>query len=998
MSINEKTSHLVALLGLSVALSLAGCGGGGGGGTDSPTVAADALPEPAASSPEADSGPPSPDPVVADKQTADVASAQADSEAVDTALSAAETQNPDVLPVAPAQVPSVQALAVPTASVTATTPPSVTSFDIFVATNGNDAWSGRVATANAGLTDGPVRTIAAAQTIARQRLAAMAAGATRQPINVRIAAGEYRLTAPLSFGPHDSGVPEAPVTYSAAQAGTVTISGAAVLGSVVAGAAGSTLAIPGPAADPLAMRGGTQLFVNGRRATLARTPNSGNFWFVQKPLNVAGEPVGQEGREAFVAPAEALTVVNGLSAADRSRAMVKVMQAWTSGRHRLSSLASPSGGVRVTPRAPWAFLNFGVDQRFYIENIPTALDAPGEWIWDGTNVRYLATAADAGQTVKFEMPMLERLVVIQGVEKTTTWVQDLQFQGLTFANTRQLTPDVGFIDRQAAIDIGAAVEVDAARRIKFENCTFTRTGGYAVWFRNAVRDSRVDSSSMLDLGAGGVKIGLTTQSPDYLAGTRRNVLHANQIKDTGKLFPGAVGVWIGQSFDNTVSNNLISNTTYTAISVGWAWQYGIATSGRNSIINNLLLNVGQGELSDVGGVYTLGDSPGTIISGNVIQQVRPYPGYGPGGWGLYNDQATTGVLMEKNIVVGTSNGGYLMHYGRDNTLRSNILAFGDRSELAIAISDPNKTKLVTSDNLLIPNVTMPFQWFATTPDVQYANNRVSTSKLTAALDLTKCNGGCTAVTTGLSVGADPRNITLSSADAATNAWVAEVTSKVGPPRAVTAALPPVPTVAPPAVVAPPVSFELDIAGTAIGAQPPKMIYRAGTNPAAISVVGGAATPSGKCLQFADMANNRYTFEPYSWSILNHTVGTTTVEFSILIDANTKFIHDWRDDATTFLTGPSLNISASRGVEVGGKTIAPATVGQWMTLKITAGVGAAAGTWHLQITNAAGVTTSFPNLALRNNNWKRLNWLGFISNSVVASNLCLGVVKISNPGT
>ena len=979
--------RIAGSLYLGLSLALAGCGGGGSSSTDVDKVAA-AQDVPTATAASADSvGPPAAFIAPETKQITQV-----------NGIIGADM--PLAVPVVPADLTTQVSTAALVADQGLTTSSAVTSTRpsmLYVSTDGNDQWTGLLASPNATRTDGPKLTISAAQVAVRAQILAMSTANARRPITVQIAAGTYRLAAPLAFGPGDSGGPGAPVLYTAAQPGAVKISGAVAVGTATPTSAGALVALPAPVVDAGAVRGGTQLLVNGRRATLARTPNADNFWFVQKSLPLIGEPVGQTGKEAFVPPVEAMSLVNNLNSTDRERAIVTVMQAWSAGHHRLSSLAAPAGGMRLTPRTAWPFLYFGFDQRFYIENLPSALDAPGEWIWNGNTISYLATAADVGQTVKLEIPMIEKLVVILGNEAAGTWVQDLQFNGLTFSDTRYLTPDAGFIDRQAANDIGAAVEVDAARRIVFENCNFTRTGGYAVWLRNSVRESRIGTSQMSDLGAGGIKVGLAAQSPTYLNGTGANTLFGNRITETGKLVPGAVGIWIGQSFDNVVSNNLIANTTYTAISVGWSWQYGTPTSGRNAITKNLLFNIGQGALSDLGAIYTLGESPGTVISGNVIQEVRSYPGYGAGSWGLYNDESSTDILVERNIVVGTSTGGYLLHRGRNNTLRSNILASGDRSEVQVALSDPLNTKLTVSNNLLIPKVTAPLQWFAAAPDVLYSNNQVSTALLkSVAPDLVKCNGGCVTTATTLAVNTDPRVITLTGADSATFAWVAQVTAQVGPPGYSVATAPPVATTPPPTVVAPPIGYELDIAGTAIGAKPALLSYRTGTNSNAIAVVTSAGSPIGKCLNFVDSPSNPNRWDPHAWATLNHTVGTSTVEFSMLIDANTNFLHEWRDDATTFKIGPSLRVTAN-GISVRGKIIAPATVGKWMTFKVTATLGSTASTWRLDVTPAQGVTTSFQGLAFGNTDWNRLNWLGFVSDSNLTSNTCIGGIKALNPG-
>ena len=994
---NEKSSHLVALLSLSVILALAGCGGGGGGSGDSPTVTAATVPADAASAADADSGPPALDFMVANKQITAAPAGLADGATSATApvadVSLPSTPEPALATVNGDPAEMATALSVRTATPEATAAVTNPSLDIFVATNGNDTWSGLLLTANTGLTDGPVRTITAAQVIARQRLAAMAAGATRQQINVRIGAGEYRLTAPLTFGPTDSGVLGAAVVYRAETAGTVTLSGAMTVGNATGPAAGTVVSLPAPALGANVMRGGTQLFVNGKRATLARSPNEGNYWFVQKVVPLADEPVGKVGQEAFEPPPAALTLINGLSSADRSQAMLKIMQAWSSGRHRVSSLTAPAGAVRVTPRTLWPFLNVGTNQRFYVENVAAALDAPGEWLWDATGLRYIATAADVGKPLKFEMPVLDQLLIIKGDAATASWVHDLEFHGLGFSGTRLLTPDAGFTDNQAGVTIGAAIEVDAARRVLIDGCTIQRTGGYGIWMRAAVRESTVNNCKMSDLGAGGVKVGLTAQLPTDLNGTGLNKVQNNAISDNGKVIPGAVGVWIGQSSDNTVANNLISNTSYTAISVGWSWKYGSATAMRNRITANLMLNIGQGQLSDLAGIYTLGESTGTVISGNIIQEVRPYPGYGAGAWGLYNDEASTGITWERNIVIGTDAGGYLLHYGRNLIVRNNLLAYGDRGEVQVTRSDP-LTNLNFNNNLLIPKNSSPFVSFATAPDVLFNANKVSSVALSAAAITTKCGSGCAAVNVTLSVGADPRIITLTGADATTNTWVAEVGAAVGPPGLTYATVPPVITTPPPVVVAPPVAYTAQLADTAIGGKPINLRYVTGGNAASITVQADVGTPSGKSLRFLDSAAIIKRWEPYAWAVLNHTKVSSTAEFSIRIDAASNLLHEWRDDANVFLTGPALRVKPT-GIEVAGKVVAPAPLGQWIILKIIAPLDTAAGTWTLEVRYANGNVVTVNNLANKNVGWKRLNWLGFVSDSALTSTASIGYITVKN---
>lgn len=974
--------HIVTLLSLASALAVSGCGGSTGDSSQA-TVVAESSRSTDLSVEKGSEGPPALDVFPQGKQVAELFDATSTLEET-SEVSTLRASEPETISVSSVSLGSVETATLPIGS----------ALEIWVAVDGNDAWSGSIARPNAGRTDGPKLTIAGAQSLARLRLAEMNAGAQRRPILVRIESGEYRLTTPLMFDAADSGVPGAPVRYRAEVTGNVTLSGAAVVGNATGAAAGTAMQLPTPSLDASHMRGGTQLFVNGRRATLARTPNAGNFWFVQKVIPLAGEPTGKSGQEAFEPPPAALTLLNGLSPADRSQGILHIMQAWSAGQHRVSTLPAPAGAVRVTPRALWPFLNVGANQRFYVENVASSLDAPGEWLWDISGLRYIATAADSGRALKFEMPALERLLVIRGNTSTAAWVHDLEFRGLTFANTRQLTPDAGFIDGQAGVAVAAAIEVDAARRVVIDSCTINRTGGYGIWLRTAVRESTVSNCTMSDLGAGGVKVGLTAQSPSDPNGTGLNTVRANTITDNGKLIPGAVGVWIGQSSDNTVANNLISKTSYTGISVGWSWVYGPVTAARNNITANLLLNIGQGQLSDVAGIYTLGESTGTVISGNIIQEVRPYPGYGAGGWGLYNDEASTGITWERNIVIGTDAGGYLLHYGRNNTVRNNLLAYGDRSEVRVTRSDPLLTKLNFSNNLLIPKNTSPFVAFATAPDVIYATNKVSSRELLTSADIIKCGSGCSRAEVALAVGADPRIITLTGADTATNSWVAQVGAAVGPPGLTYATVPVVVTTPPPVVVAPPVIYTAEIATTVVGGQPINLKYRTGGSTTAITVQSDSSLPSGKSLRFIDSSAIVNRWEPYAYATLNHTKVSSTVEFSLRIDGNSNFLHEWRDDANVFLTGPSLRVKPT-GIEVAGRIVAPAPVGEWINLKVIAPLDSAAGTWTLVVRYASGNVVTVSSLPIKNASWKRLNWLGFVSDSAVASTASIGSITAKN---
>ncbi|MBM3892043.1 MAG: right-handed parallel beta-helix repeat-containing protein, partial [Verrucomicrobia bacterium] len=83
----------------------------------------------------------------------------------------------------------------------------------FVATNGHDGWSGKLAAPNKEKTDGPFATITRARDAVR---ALKAGGELKEPVTVQIRGGRYWLREPLVFAPEDSGTEKCPITYAAA--------------------------------------------------------------------------------------------------------------------------------------------------------------------------------------------------------------------------------------------------------------------------------------------------------------------------------------------------------------------------------------------------------------------------------------------------------------------------------------------------------------------------------------------------------------------------------------------------------------------------------------------------------------------------------------------------------------------------------------------------------------------------------------------------------------
>lgn len=351
-------------------------------------------------------------------------------------------------------------------------------------------------------------------------------------------------------------------------------------------------------------------------------------------------------------------------------------------------------------RRPWERMN-----RYFVQNVPGALDAPGEWLLDYEtgHLYFMPPDGNAPADGDVTVPVSDSIIEIRGAlpypheylkvgfaqgrdaasppedAPEAAPVEQIVLRGLTVEESRQdgivLT---GAVDCEVVgcairnvgnVGVNLGAVANAEREVGNPRVTEPTGfsggvggGGQNILFNDPCIGCRVVGCDVYDCGADGI----------FLYGDR-NVAENNHVRNTG-LFDmdcAAVNLW-GEA--NVARRNALHDVPRNAVFL----------KGVDNVVELNDLRWTMLETCDGGAIRMC--QRNLQLRGNVIRHNRILDTVGYGyprnsyafqspyySWGIYLDDFTCGTTVEGNIIARVGRSGVMVHGGSDNTVRGNVV-------------------------------------------------------------------------------------------------------------------------------------------------------------------------------------------------------------------------------------------------------------------------------------------------------------------------------------
>ncbi len=511
--------------------------------------------------------------------------------------------------------------------------------DYYVNPNGNDLWSGSIKQPNGTLTDGPFKTLEQAKKAIRTL---KQTHAFNDKVTVNIATGRYYPSEPLNFSLMDSGLPGREILWQGELGAQVIISAGLLITCKKRDATFwdcplTELPVSTAYFDTERIKGNTpkfELFVNDEKMQLARWPDKD--WAHIKV------PVDQNTQFSVMETLPALT-------GDIKNAQVHIFAGndWSDQYIGIDSVDQSANAIKLSASTGYPLAS---GRRFYIQNLPSLLNAPGEWIYDEATKK-ISFIPPAGITPTMAMlSSLPNILLADGISNLT-------FKNISFQHST-----------------GTAITVKNSSNVVMDHLDVNSIGGKGIDISGG-QNVQLINSNIHHTGAHGIVVSGGDKNTLQASG---HLIHNNHIHHMGTtILTYSSGVEVN-GVGTKITHNLLEQGAGTAILL----------TGNEHLIEKNEVHHFCLQAADCGAIYSGRNWSwrGNVIRNNYIHDIIGYgmksvdvannqvvyetPGY---AMGIYLDDGASGFNVSGNIV---ENVGWALQIngGRDNTIYNNYFS------------------------------------------------------------------------------------------------------------------------------------------------------------------------------------------------------------------------------------------------------------------------------------------------------------------------------------
>ncbi|MDC0177902.1 right-handed parallel beta-helix repeat-containing protein [Polaribacter sp.] len=557
------------------------------------------------------------------------------------------------------------------------------SADFFVSTIGSDNWSGTLAAPNASKTDGPFATLEQAKDAVRKLKKQQS-----KDIVVLIREGVYQLRKTVVFDLKDSGEEKNTITYAGYPNETPVFSS----GKEITGWEKVTKSLPGLPKEAV----GNVWAAKVSDKFLTLYDDEGMLPRAQSERYV---PLKGSKKNKLLFPKGTL---KNWSNVEDVEILVRPTRDWIVNMLPLKSVDEKKGVALTSVDATYAITKKG----FWVENVLEALDKQGEWVLNTKEKKvYLWPRNNKFSIVAptlLELIKVEGKIDFKGV--TDIPVRNIHFKGLTFKHGERYTltkDDAGLQHDWDMLDKdNAMVRFRGAENCSIQNSHFLQSGSGAIRVDLFGINNNISNNHIEQMGGGGIL--LCGYGPGTKDVNKNNTVNNNNIHHIGEIYWQSPGIFLWNSGDNRVANNLIHNTNYCGLIVSGCVIRFFKPSNRreqhrairwheigklpkvndlvpddvrpywhskNNIIENNEIHHVMKKLGDGNGIYIRAAGAGNIIRRNYIHDLVAKTGKQSA---IRTDGGQMDVLISENLIYKCNSQGMTLKL--NNRFENNIIA------------------------------------------------------------------------------------------------------------------------------------------------------------------------------------------------------------------------------------------------------------------------------------------------------------------------------------